>query len=235
MADEKITNIKLVPSDEVPPHIKKELDRSGQSSLIETFLAQKLNRNKEAKNTGIMSFFGNVVENVVGNVVGKNDNSDIDSRNEESQSLIKKEIHDIEEALKGSYFSIGEKYANFILTTNQQPIDDVADIIKVIQPQIERKNGLQAKLQKLEQLEEEQKNALAKLQYEREYQEQKAKLDKALSLEVITAAEYEDKLSKYKNRLVHFEEMVKIEELYKAGVIDDHERKVRLFDLGVPY
>lgn len=183
---------------------------------------------------GIGNFFDDL-GSIVSNAISEINSRQMEKQYKEGHIALKNEYAAIEKELIPYYTSIGEQYVNFLLTSNKFPVIDIRKTLSIVKTKIERKKELEKKLQEFAQLEENQRIADIKVKYQQEYAEQKSKLDKAMVLGIIEQAEYEETLAKYKNRIDRFDEVMKVEADFKAGIIDDHERKVRLFELDVAY
>lgn len=182
-------------------------------------------------NDKIDEFFGSLVENAV----KKNSAMSIDKQYKSEQQALRSELQSIENHLSTYYLTVGEQYVDYLMETKKFPVIDIRNLLETMKPQVMRKKELEKKLADLEQLEKNHKLSTAKVKCEQEYMEQKGKLDKALVLGIIAQDEHDEQLRKYKNKIDHFDEMMKVEEAFTSGTIDEHERKVRLFELGIPY
>ena len=52
-------------------------------------------------------------------------------------------------------------------------------------------------------------------------------------MDIITEEEYKNKLMVYKNKVDHFDEMLKIKSQYEMGIIDASEMHMKLRAIGV--
>ncbi len=182
-------------------------------------------------NDKIDEFFGILVENAV----KKNSAMSIDKQYKSEQQALRSELQSIENHLSTYYLTVGEQYVDYLMETKKFPVIDIRNLLETMKPQVMRKKELKKKLADLEQLEKNHKLSTTKVKCEQEYMEQKGKLDKTLVLGIIAQDEHDEQLRKYKNKIDHFDEMMKVEEAFTSGTIDEHERKVRLFELGIPY
>ena len=187
-----------------------------------------------------MSFFNNLLNNgkelgsqlsnAMGNVANQ---TGVDAKNSAQRTSLEMEIATLDKELDKSYLLIGHKYVEYLIVTQKAPEIDIADVLKLMEPKLRKKKELDDKLAALEKEDKEQHLIAQKLEYEREYQEQKAKLDKALTMEIITEDEYKNKLMVYQNKVDHFDEMRKIKAQYEMGIIDAGEMHMKLHALGI--
>lgn len=187
-----------------------------------------------------MSFFDNLVNNgkalgnQISNAMGNAANqTGVDAKNSAERTSLEMEIATLNNELDKSYLLIGHKYVEHLIITEKDPEIDIVDVLKLMAPKLKKKKELEDKLAALEKEDKEQHIIAQKLEFEREYQEQKAKLDKALTMDIITEEEYKNKLMVYKNKVDHFDEMRKIKAQYEMGIIDASEMHMKLRAIGV--
>ncbi len=222
MEDKIYTVTTEISASQLPAGMKEILDKkSAQERSVQDF---------QARRRGKMSFLSNILSGFSNGDANK----DIDNRNEIGQKSIKNEIEKIDNDLKKIFLVIGERYAQYLLANSTKPVVDISDVLETLKSNASRKKALEEKLKELARLEAIQKLETERDSCEQEYKQQKIKLDKALAMEIIDKAEYEQRLAKYKNMVLHFDEVKQIEKEFASGLIDDHEKKVRLFELGIP-
>lgn len=226
MQNETKTRTRSVTLNEIPHECREKL-KNQPSFGMSGFLSNLENQQKEGKKMGFLSTMVDSLKKSVGS------QEDIDNQNSSGQKSIKNEMEALDEELGRFYRSIGQKLVEHILADKEVKEFNIDNVLLILKPKVERKNELQKKLDQLEQLEQQQKMQKEKLKYELEYQNQKNKLDKALAMEIINREEYETRLNPYKNKVEHFDEMIKIQKQFEMGLIDAHERKVRLFEMGI--
>jgi len=108
---------------------------------------------------------------------------------------LKSQINVIEQELNSSYIQIGRKYVDYVIASGDMPGIDVSDILKLIDPKISKKQELEKKIIELEK-EIKSKNVLReKQQAEEEFLAEKAKLDKALGMDLLSQEEYDQKIA----------------------------------------
>jgi hypothetical protein len=150
---------------------------------------------------------GNQISNAVDNVTNQ---TSVDAMNSAERTSLEMEIATLSNELDRSYLLVGRKYVEYLIVTGNEPEIDIVDVLKLMAPKLKKKKELDDKLAALEKEDKEQRIIAERLEFEREYQEQKTKLDKALAMDIITEGEYKNKLMIYKNKVDHFDEMRKI-------------------------
>lgn len=134
----------------------------------------------------------------------------------------------LERKLDESYAKIGKRYVAYMNQADGSEAFDVTDIIETMKPELDKLDEIVTTLQekeaeaKREAEEKRQKKALD------EYEVQKAKLDKALELDILSQEEYEEKLLIVQKKYDNFEQLRKIDMQLQMGIItkEEHEAKV---------
>ncbi len=144
---------------------------------------------------------------------------------------LKSEINVIEKELDASYVMIGRKFIDYVLETKEMPGIDVSDILSMLEPKLERKSELQAKIIELEKRIKEKDAIRDKQVAESEYLTGKEKLDKALAMSVIDQAEYDEKVAVLKKKYDNFSQIRRLEQQRDMGIITEEEMNAKLFDL----
>lgn len=144
---------------------------------------------------------------------------------------IKTQINVIDQELNSSYIQIGRKYVEYVIESGDMPGIDVSDVLKLIDPKLTKKQELEKQLIELEK-EIKAKNVLREKQhYEEEYLAEKAKLDKALAMDVISQDDYDVKLAIAKKKVDNFEAIRKIEQQAEMGLITNEEKAQKIAQL----
>lgn len=144
---------------------------------------------------------------------------------------LKSQINVIEQELNSSYVQIGRKYVDYVIESGDMPGIDVSDILKLIDPKLTKKQELEKQIIELEK-EIKSKNVLReKQQAEEEFLAEKAKLDKALAMDVITQDDYDVKLAIAKKKVDNFEQIRKIEQQCDMGLITKEEKAQKIEQL----
>ncbi len=141
---------------------------------------------------------------------------------------LKAEINVIEKELEASYVMIGRKYVEYVIESGEMPGIDITDILKMLDPKMTRKQELQEKVIELEKRIKEQDALRDKQAAEAEYIAGKEKLDKALAMNVLDKADYDEKLSVLQKKRDNFEIMRKLEQQVQMGIITEEEKNAKL-------
>lgn len=164
-----------------------------------------------------------VGENVIDSA--KSIGSSIYSASKEQSELAGMKVQKsvIENRLEESYSKIGKRYVEYINASDACEAFDISDILEIMQPDLDKLSEIITTLQekeveaKKEEAEKRQRKALA------EYEAQKAKLDKALEMEIIDQAEYEAKLSIVQKKYDNYEQLRKIDMQLQMDIITEEE------------
>lgn len=144
---------------------------------------------------------------------------------------LKMQINVIEQELDAAYIQIGRKYVQHVLDTGDMGNVDVADLLKMMDPKLSRKQELEQELIELEKRMKQNAILREKERVEQEFQAEKTKLDRALAMDVITQDEYNFKISVARKRVDNFEEIRRIEQQCEMGIITQEEKNARINEL----
>jgi len=144
---------------------------------------------------------------------------------------MKKELTAISGELDVAYKQIGEKYFEYNSKTDDTPVIDVKDIIKLMDPKLKKKSEIEAELILLEKKLKDQAIMQEKEKYENEYKRRKEVLDKAKDMEVISEDEYYFKLKQYSKKIDNFKAIRNVNKQYELGIISYEELQMKLRDL----
>ena len=148
-------------------------------------------------------------------------------------SALKMELNSIESEFEHLYMIVGKKYVEYLIETDDEPAIDLTEEFRAIIPRRQRKEEIENEINELEAANM-QSNAMEDLHdAKQEYYEQKRKLDKALTMGVITQDEYDEKLEKYQSKVENFREINRLKQQYDMGIITKDELKFKLKALGV--
>jgi len=134
----------------------------------------------------------------------------------------------IEKRLEDSYAKIGKRYVEYMNLSDGSEAFDISDILEVMQSDLDKLNEITDVLQEKEveaKKEEEERRHKKALD---EYNAQKAKLDKALKMDIIDQGEYEDKLTVVQKKYDNYERLRKIDMQLQMGIISDEEHAEKI-------
>ena len=169
------------------------------------------------------------IGNSVANSAAKVGSSVVVTSKEQSELVsLKSQINVINQELNAAYAQIGKKYVDYVIETSEMPGIDVSDILKIMEPKLEKKQELEAEIIRIEK-EIKSKNVLReKQQAEAEFTKEKDKLDKALAMDLLSNEEYEAKIAAARLRVDNFEAIRKIEQQADMGLITSEEKKQKI-------
>ena len=169
-----------------------------------------------------------VGENVIDSA--RNIGTSIYSSSKEQSELagIKVQKSVIEKKLQESYAEIGKRYVSYMNHADASDAFDVSDILEVMQPELDKLAEIEAALEEKEQnakkMEEERRQKRA----QDDFNEEKAKLDRALSMDIISQEEYDDKFAVVQKKLDNYEQLRKIDMQLQMGIISKEEHREKI-------
>lgn len=117
------------------------------------------------------------------------------------------------------------------MASGEMPVIDISDILRMMDPKIERKNELQKQIIELEKRIKEKDALRDKQAAEQEYIDGKEKLDKALAMGVLEQADYDVKLAALAKKRDNFEIMRKLDQQVELGIITVEEKNAKLYEI----
>ena len=173
-----------------------------------------------------------VVKEVGENVIdsAKNIGTSIYSTSKEQSEIaglkIQKSV--VERRLDESYAAIGKRYLEYMNKADASEAFDISDILDTMKPDLEKLEEMNTSLKEKEieaQKDEEERRQKKALE---EYEAQKAKLDKAMELDILTQEEYDEKLAVIKKKYDNYEQLRKIDMQLQMGIISKEEHKEKI-------
>lgn len=146
---------------------------------------------------------------------------------------LKSDIASIDGQLNIAYQDIGRKYIENLIKNDGANLEAVLqDTIERIDPLIKRKDDLEAEVIAIEKQLKDQIVIQEKAVFQKEFDGEKEKLEKALKLDIISQDEFDAKLAKARVKLDNFDEIRKTKKQHEMGLIDREELKEKLTALG---
>ena len=168
--------------------------------------------------TSIGKSAANTAVNVGSNVgVAAQDHSELNG--------LKMQLNVVEQELNASYAQIGRKYVEHVIATGDMPGIDVSDILKLMDPKMEQKQSLEQQIIELEKKIKNNAVLRERQAAEAEFLQEKAKLDKALAMDVISQEEYDAKVAVAQKKFDNFEAIRKVEQQFDMNLITREEYK----------
>ena len=97
----------------------------------------------------------------------------ISSQDNTKINLIKTELTEINVELDATYSLIGKKYVEYVSESDEMPGIDIKDLLKIMEPKLEKKNEFETQLIALEKKIKEQVITQEKERFENEFKHQK--------------------------------------------------------------
>ena len=144
---------------------------------------------------------------------------------------LKMQINSIDQELNASYAIIGRKYAQYVAESGDMPGIDVTTVLKEIDPKVTRKEDLEKQLVDAEKRVKDANLLRDKRQAEEEFEAEKSKLDRALSMDVINQDEYNLKFATAQKKLDKFEEVRNVQAQFDLGLISKEEMNAKISQL----
>lgn len=134
----------------------------------------------------------------------------------------------IESRLKDVYAQIGKEYVQYVENAEAEKPFDVSELLESMKPDLEKLAEIEQSLAAYEAKlkEEAAEQRLKKAQ--NEFDAAKAKLDRALSMDIITQEEYEEKLAAAQKKFDNYEQLRKIEMQLSMEIITREEYQEKL-------
>ena len=124
---------------------------------------------------------------------------------------LKMQVNVIEQELEASYTQIGRRYVDYVIASGDMPGIDVSDLLKLMDPKLEKKDELEKQIIELEKKIKNNAVLREKQAAEAEFLQEKGKLDKALAMDIISQDEYDAKLAVAQKKMDNFEAIRRVE------------------------
>lgn len=137
----------------------------------------------------------------------------------------------IEKRLEDSYAKIGKRYVEYINSSDGSEAFDISDVLEAMQPDLDKLNEIVTALQEKEVEAKREEEEKRKKKASDEYEAQKAKLDKALEMDIIDQDEYEAKLAFAQKKYDNYDRLRKIDMQLQMGIISDEEHAEKIHNI----
>lgn len=141
------------------------------------------------------------------------------NQDQDEIASLKAQVNVIDQELDASYVQIGRRFVDYVMETGEMPGVDVSDILKLMDPKMTRKQELQQQIIELEKKMKDDAILRERQLAEEEFLQEKAKLDKALAMDVLSQSEYDAKLAIARKRFDNFEELRRVEKQFDMKLI----------------
>ncbi|MGO2331859.1 MAG: hypothetical protein ACTH59_09600 [Pseudoalteromonas nigrifaciens] len=148
-------------------------------------------------------------------------------------SAIRTEITSIEGQLNIGYKDIGKKYVENLLANQGENVEvTLQEPLARIEPLLEKKIELEDEAIEIEKKIKDQIIIQEKAIFQKEYDQEKEKLEKAVKLDVLSKEEMEEKLAKARLKLDNFDNIRKLKKQEEMGLITKTELAEKLAAFG---
>ena len=141
---------------------------------------------------------------------------------------LKMQIGTLNQELDATYSVIGRRYVQYVIEKGEMPGIDVSDMLKMMEPKLERLKELERKLIEAEKRVKDIDILRAKERAEHEFYNEKNVLDRALAMDVLTQEEYSKRLAVARKKLDNFEEIRRVRSQLEMGLISREEFNARM-------
>ena len=170
---------------------------------------------------------GSVVKGA-GQLAGK---TTVEAKEQAKILAVKADIASVQSEIDLGYLSIGKLYVEKLLAGMEITDFGAGETLKMLEPKLEKKMALEKELIALEKALDDALLMQEKAALEAEYEDQKAKLDKAKAFGAITDADYDAKLAQARKKLDHFADIRMLKKQKELGIITDEEMKEKIQEL----
>lgn len=169
---------------------------------------------KKAKEVGSnVALTAASVGNAIGNV----------TKEQSELASLKIQKSAIDKKLDRLYAEIGRKYIDYTEACEVEDKFDVSDILENMKTKLEKISEINKQIESLES-QIKQNNIEKELQKAQEqFDLEKKKLDKAMDMDVVTEAEYQEKLQKAQKKFDNYDMIRKIDMQYEMNIISKSE------------
>jgi len=129
----------------------------------------------------------------------------------------------IERKLQDSYAEIGKRYVEYTANSNGEAAFDVSDILDGMQSELEKIAEIDELIAEKELNIKKEEEARVQKKAQEEYDSEKAKLDRALEMDIISQGEYSEKMRIVQRKFDNREQIRKIELQLQMGIISREE------------
>lgn len=146
-------------------------------------------------------------------------------------SAVKADLLALEAEINSAYTAIGKAYVDTLLQGTELPDIGCSTTLSLLEPKLEKKIILEQELAKLEKELTNSQILQERQLVEEEFENIKAKLDKAKAMGAISDSDYNEKIQQAKKKLEHFEEIRMYKKQCEMGIITEEEMTVKINSL----
>lgn len=138
------------------------------------------------------------------------------------------------EELLTLYAEMGNLHYDSVINPDSTNTEKMDELFSSIERALNEQKDLEEAIKSAEENLKEIKIDYEKQKFQDEFDRNKEKLDKALEAKIINKDEYEEKLAQYTRKLNSFDEIKRIEEQHRMGIIDSVEKDDKINKLLNP-
>lgn len=155
----------------------------------------------------------------------------VEAKEQAKIAAVKADIAAVQSEIDLGYISIGKLYVEKLLAGVEISDFGAGETLKILEPKLEKKMNLEKELIALEKALDESLLMQEKMTLEAEFEEQKAKLDKAKAFGAITDADYNAKIAQARKKVDHFADIRMLKKQKELGIITDDEMNEKIKEL----
>lgn len=174
------------------------------------------------KNLKIMS------ESIGKNVSDLANTITVTAKEQDKINKMEKEVKVLDTEIKSAYEEIGKRVVSYIEINGEIQNLELNDIFSILAPKISKKEDLKNEIIKATKELDNKIILQEKKRAAEQFEKEKEKLDKALSMDIINKKEYVNKIKIHENRLKYFEEIKNIEKQYDIKIISYDEKNEKI-------
>ena len=156
--------------------------------------------------------------------------SNVMKAQEEINSL-ERELEENSKELECLYAQLGEVYYKNLSKAEEENVFEIDEILPLIKEKTDNEIKIRENIVKAENNLKDVKKSIEKQKLEEEFNKKKEKLDNALRENIINQVEYDEKLASYQHKLDLSDEIIRINEQYNLGIINEEERDLKIDNL----
>lgn len=134
----------------------------------------------------------------------------------------------IEKKLTEYYAQIGKRYVEYIDSCSAGEPFEIEDILEEMEPKRTKLVEVKAAIAEKESDIRKNVQEKAKKKAQEDFDAEKAKLDKALQMEILSEEEYEEKLAVIQAKFENYDALRKIDLQFEMGIISAEEREEKI-------
>lgn len=170
----------------------------------------------------------NMTESIGKNVSDLANTIAVTTREQDKINVMEKEIKCLNLEIKSAYAEIGERFVEHKNLNNEIGTFNVDDVLNTLDSKIAKREEIKAKVIEASKELNDKLILQEKKKVKEQFESEKEKLDKALSMDIINKDEYFKKLKVHENKVIYFDEIKNIEKQYEIKIISYDEKNEKI-------